>query len=344
MFSRVTLHEYRAVLHVHSIYSDGTGTVAEIIQEAADAGLDVLWLTDHDTHGAAVDPGPGYYGPLLFLVGAEVTPARNHTLVFGPAELPSREEPLQTIIDQVLAQGALAFIAHPDDPGNPTARVPSYRWDDRHVTSMTGLEVWNHLSDWSRRITSIPRGLWALAHPLRRLSANPTTLAIWDALGQTGRVVGIAGVDAHQAKVGPLRIFPYRTSFRGIRTHIFTESPLSRDWQQDERTLVDALARGRAALVNAQLGTEVGFRWWAEKTGHPPVLMGDEVPYGSGWRLLGLAPVAASWEIWCNGQFLQESQGTLVEVPVTSAGVWRVLLRRGNPPEPWLYSNPIYFR
>ncbi len=344
MLNRVAWYEYRAVLHVHSTYSDGTGTVREIIDEAHRAGLDILWLTDHNTDGAAIDPGPGYYGSLLFLVGAEVTPPRNHTLVLGHAHLPSHEEPLESIVSQVLAQGALAFIAHPDDPGNATARLPSYRWDERQVTTMTGLEVWNHLSDWSRRVTSIPRGLWALWHPFRRLSPNPKTLELWDALGQTRRVVGIGGVDAHQAKIGPLRIFPYATSFRGVRTHIFTERPLSRDWEQNERMLLEALSRGRAAMVNAHWGSEVGFRWWAEKTARPTALMGDEAPYESGWTLLGLAPVAANWEIWRNGQLVEERQGTLVEVPVTAPGVWRVLLRRGNPPEPWIYSNPIYFR
>ncbi|MFV0407485.1 MAG: PHP domain-containing protein [Propioniciclava sp.] len=39
----------RIDLHTHSTHSDGTDTPAELVAEAAAAGLDVLALTDHDT-------------------------------------------------------------------------------------------------------------------------------------------------------------------------------------------------------------------------------------------------------------------------------------------------------
>ena len=38
-----------AALHVHSVYSDGMETVEKIILAAADRGIGVLALTDHDT-------------------------------------------------------------------------------------------------------------------------------------------------------------------------------------------------------------------------------------------------------------------------------------------------------
>ena len=39
----------RIDLHTHSSASDGTQSPAELVQAAADAGLDVVALTDHDT-------------------------------------------------------------------------------------------------------------------------------------------------------------------------------------------------------------------------------------------------------------------------------------------------------
>ena len=58
----------RIDLHVHSNASDGTDAPAEVVRRAAAAGLDVVALTDHDTHGghrggggrasAGADPGP----------------------------------------------------------------------------------------------------------------------------------------------------------------------------------------------------------------------------------------------------------------------------------------------
>src|SRR5215207_6997111 len=37
------------VIHCHSTYSDGTGTVSEIAAAASRAGVDAVLLTDHDT-------------------------------------------------------------------------------------------------------------------------------------------------------------------------------------------------------------------------------------------------------------------------------------------------------
>lgn len=54
----------RIDLHTHSSHSDGTGTPTDVVREAAEAGLDVVALTDHDTasgweeaHAAGLDHG-----------------------------------------------------------------------------------------------------------------------------------------------------------------------------------------------------------------------------------------------------------------------------------------------
>lgn len=348
VLDRLGLYEHRVVMHVHSRYSDGSGEPQRIVEEAQRAGVDVLWLTDHDTRRALEVPGAGYYGHLLLLVGVEITPPTNHYLALGQIRLIAPTESLQTVIDHVAAEGGLGFIAHPDDPGNRTARLPSYRWTDRGVDGFAGLEIWNHLSDWSRSVTSIPAGLMALRRPHRRLSANPKTLALWDALGQARRVVGIGGADAHAAVVGkwPLRltIFPYRTSFKGIRTHVYTENPLPANWLEAETLLMDAMARGRVAVVNAGVGEELGFRLWAEHPHEPLVAIGGEACWNQGYRVKGLAPVPVRWEIWHDGQLTGRMEGTLCDWPVAAPGVWRVVLRRGRADEVWIYSNPIYMR
>ncbi|WP_405587187.1 PHP domain-containing protein [Streptomyces sp. NBC_01190] len=67
----------RIDLHTHSTASDGTDTPAELVRNAAAAGLDVVALTDHDTAGgypaataALRELGPG--GPTL-VTGAELS-------------------------------------------------------------------------------------------------------------------------------------------------------------------------------------------------------------------------------------------------------------------------------
>lgn len=63
----------RIDLHAHSTASDGTSTPAELMAEAAAAGLDVVAITDHDTTGgwdAAVDALPA---GLRLVRGAELS-------------------------------------------------------------------------------------------------------------------------------------------------------------------------------------------------------------------------------------------------------------------------------
>jgi predicted metal-dependent phosphoesterase TrpH len=68
----------RIDLHTHSTASDGTDTPAELIRNAAAAGLDVVALTDHDTVGGHAEAekalreldGPR---PLTLVTGAELS-------------------------------------------------------------------------------------------------------------------------------------------------------------------------------------------------------------------------------------------------------------------------------
>ena len=57
MQPRPSLFDVSCVLHVHSTYSDGTATVAELLAGARMVGADALLLTDHDSLQARRDPG-----------------------------------------------------------------------------------------------------------------------------------------------------------------------------------------------------------------------------------------------------------------------------------------------
>lgn len=347
MLDPLRLYEYRVALHVHSSFSDGTEPPEFIIEEAKRAGLDVLWLTDHDHRRAASEPGCGYFGHLLFLVGAEVTPRTNHYLVLGEIDPPPATLGLQAVIDMVQEKGGAGFIAHPEDRGNETARLPSYRWTDRQVQGFTGFEIWNHVSDWSRQIHNFAQGIWAALHPFSGLDEAPTdTLTLWDNWGCERAVVGVGGTDAHGIRVGRwpfrLRIFPYRKSLSAIRTHLYTQDPLSEDWRQAQSQLLSALKYGRASMVNASVGQETGFRFWAAHPDHPPVAMGGTITGFRGWVVRGLAPVPVSWRVVHDGCLRHVMEGTVLNYPLSKGGVWRVELFRGG--RAWLYSNPIYVR
>jgi hypothetical protein len=64
-------------LNVHSVHSDGGGTIPEIAAAATDAGIDVVVVTDHDTLAGRGEEG--WYGDTLVLIGIELSPkGRDH--------------------------------------------------------------------------------------------------------------------------------------------------------------------------------------------------------------------------------------------------------------------------
>jgi predicted metal-dependent phosphoesterase TrpH len=84
----------RIDLHVHSTASDGTSPPAAVLAEAADAGLDVVALTDHDTtsgwaEAAAVVPRTG----VALVPGAEISTQSRGISVHLLAYLQDPSEP-----------------------------------------------------------------------------------------------------------------------------------------------------------------------------------------------------------------------------------------------------------
>ena len=81
-------------LHMHTRYSDGSGSHRDIVNAAFKACVDVVIVTDHNV---LVQGFEGYYREknrrLLMLIGEEVhdqdrDPQKNHMLVFGANRLP----------------------------------------------------------------------------------------------------------------------------------------------------------------------------------------------------------------------------------------------------------------
>ncbi|GGM42466.1 phosphatase [Longimycelium tulufanense] len=63
----------RIDLHVHSTASDGTETPAEVVRTAADGGLDVIALTDHDTTAGWAEAAAALPAGLRLVPGAELS-------------------------------------------------------------------------------------------------------------------------------------------------------------------------------------------------------------------------------------------------------------------------------
>ena len=83
------MHEIVVNLHMHTTYSDGHGSHADIAEAALRSGLDAVIVTDHNVW---VNGPQDYYKngdqKVLMLIGEEIhdqarDPQKNHLLVFG---------------------------------------------------------------------------------------------------------------------------------------------------------------------------------------------------------------------------------------------------------------------
>src|SRR3989304_4196235 len=150
------MYDYKGVVHLHSTYSDGHGSIEEIMQCANDVGLDFVMLTDHDTMKPRDDGNEKWHGSTLLICGTEITPRNNHYITFGEKRLDNVENLAklapQEYINAINEQNWIGFIAHPDHEGTKRFGVLSYKWLDWSVDNFTGISIWDLMGDWQERI------------------------------------------------------------------------------------------------------------------------------------------------------------------------------------------------
>jgi hypothetical protein len=350
------LHDLSCVVHLHSLYSDGTGTVREIARAAEDAGADVVILTDHDTVEARRRGQEGYHGPVLVLVGHEVSPRnRNHMLALGTAaEISHKGLSPARIAHAVRDAGGLGVAAHPFSEGSKRFKRfrtlgISMRWED--LDCVDGIEVWSFLADNGQQLPSLREALRFIARPERYVTHPPQrNLDEWDRLGATRRVVGIGGLDAHQfgRRVGGrvIRLMGYARSFRQLRTHVLTTEPLTGDLGHDSRQVYHALGAGRCYIAAPALASARGFRFWAAGEGGE-LAMGAEAPASSDeWELHVRLPRPAAVRLLRDGEVVAHGSGTELTHRASGPGVYRVEARvkAFGAERTWILSNPVYLR
>src|SRR5512143_670700 len=263
-------------LHMHTRYSDGTGSHADIAAAALRAGLDAVIVTDHNV---LIQGAEGYYRQgrrkVLVLVGEEIhdqdrVPQKNHLLVFAVSQdfAPLADDP-SALVRAIRQAGGLSFIAHPDDPAAATFGETDISWVDWSVSDFTGMELWNGLSELKTLIpTRLHAVLYAFFPSLVAHAPISSSLKKWDELLLKSRVVAVGGSDAHalHARMGPLHrtLYPYDFHFRAVNTHVLIPEPLTGDHAEDRRTVYEALGAGHCFIgYDLPLSTR-GFRF----TGH----------------------------------------------------------------------------
>jgi hypothetical protein len=342
-------YEYTGTIHLHSNHSDGSGTVEEIIQIAADVGLDFVILTDHDSLGALYNGDEGWHGQVLLLVGQEISPRTHHYLAFDlDKEIPgAKRTDYQNYVNVVNEAGGFGIIAHPYGGKQPPFfRSRAHAWEDWRITGYTGIEVWSYMVDWADHVNLLSF-MYHYFYPEKAIRGpRQETLRRWDEVAQHRHVVGIGSTDAH-AKPLPIfrfiKFLPYEYLFRTIRTHVLLAKPLSTEsLPESKRLIYDAIKAGHCFIGYDLLADSMGFTFMAETRGRPTLLMGDEAPFESDIDLLISVPQQGNIRLIHNGVLLHSVDGKALRVPIDQPGVYRVEVYYNE--QPWIFSNPLFFR
>jgi hypothetical protein len=347
------LDDLACVVHLHSVYSDGTGTPAEIARAAARAGVDVVLLTDHDTLAAREAGEERRYGSVLMCVGEEVSPrGGNHYLAFGLTQpVDHRGLDPQGIVDAVRDAGGFGFLSHPFSSGSPLfgGRIKGMPWRELEADGYTGLELWSFVTDTVEGFAKLREALRFIAAPDRVVDGPPTgNLAAWDRLTATRRVVALGGLDAHQvgwriAGRVPLRLMSYRRSFARLRTHVLVSAAAVED-DARRAAVYEALREGRCYLAMDSLAEAHGFRLWASGPEH--VEMGAQGTFSAGAMLHARLPAPAALTLVHDGEPIATRWGSELDFAVQGPGVHRLEARlpvHGRQ-RTWILSNPVYLR
>jgi hypothetical protein len=348
---RSDVQRLRGVIHCHTAqYSDGAGTVEDVMDAAASEQFDFVFLTDHNSVAAARDGYVERYADKVpFLrVGNEITVKGGAFLLAGNLPVTFNLEPRlepQVAIDAVLGAGGIAAISLPFDMKHP--------WDAWDTSGTTGLEVINfstvardHINLLSLAVVLLLWRVAGLRAAIRWMIDRPDeSFARWDyELSRHGRYAGIGALDAH----GITRIgkkwhkFPsYADSFCALSTHVYVETTADVGLAAEL-----ALFNGRSIICYDLVRPLSGVVVETEQGALP----GDDTHIGDTLHIV--VPPNTIIMIMRNGIVLNKERITHTSLLLDKEGIYRVeaytyCVGIGDSAmfiKPWFFANPLYVR
>lgn len=139
----------RADLHIHTMASDGTASVSQVLAQAEEVGLDIIAITDHDRIDAAQAAQQmaltnGLH--VQVVIGEEISTLQGHLLGLFLHERVRPLHSLRRTIAEIHEQGGIAIPAHPLFPHPLCAQEGAIRGaaNDRDPACRPdGLETYN---------------------------------------------------------------------------------------------------------------------------------------------------------------------------------------------------------
>ena len=107
----------RVDCHLHTVASgDAVTTLDELAERAAQAGLDVVCVTDHNETAAAIAAAGRDLG-VRIVVGEEIRTSDGDVIGLFLTERIPYVLPLAEVVARIRAQGGLVYVPHPFDQG-----------------------------------------------------------------------------------------------------------------------------------------------------------------------------------------------------------------------------------
>ncbi|MEO8483386.1 MAG: hypothetical protein ABI634_14325 [Acidobacteriota bacterium] len=338
--------------HIHTLRSDGSGTVDNVAEAARRSGLQFLIFTDHGD-ATRVPDAPTYRHGVLCIDAVEISTREGHIVALGLNG--SAPYPLagaaRDVIDDIHRLGGRAVLAHPDSPS------AALRWTGQGqgfdgIEWLNGDSEWRDKSPW-RLLATAARSVVRPSESIASLFSRPVrTLVRWDAADRQRPVFGLAALDAH-ARIGwsqteeprgpgVLQRPTYAAMFGTVAQVAVLDTAPSGDANRDAAAVLSAIVGGRSYSIVRAFGGPAALRFSGDR-GAEHLRMGDRAPAGTGPMVfhaeIAGAPGAAL-ALYADGRVISRGAGAITSTSAT-AGVYRIEASWPGASVPWIVSNPI---
>ena len=132
--------------HTHTVHSDASLTVAELLNASRKAELEAIVLTDHNTDSGLDEIAAGQTNPVV-VSGIEWTTFYGHVIVIAPNRFVEwrdlTKSNLDAHLEAVHEADGIAVLAHPCDPGEPFCCGCHCDFAIQNWGNLDAMEVWH---------------------------------------------------------------------------------------------------------------------------------------------------------------------------------------------------------
>ncbi len=238
--------EIRGAYHVHTVRSDGRGSLDEVVRAAREAGLQFVVVTDHN---ALAPEDQGYREGVLVVEATEASTPFGHVVALGVPRALTAEERAGDPLAAISALGGEAVLAHPLHPRRPFTGWGRGPWRGFELVSNDA--AWHEVvarREWWRAVRA------ALVLPFD--GGRAVALLAGDVGDERARFdAEVRRARASGARRAPVLLcsadahgYPsYRAAFEAFSMHL--PVALTGDAKRDAAAVVAALEGGRASCV-----------------------------------------------------------------------------------------------